>query len=226
MKKSLWLFSRTFIAMLLFLCAEESDAAEVPKSPERLREAASHILVGKITRVESRCQISELEKGGTDYLIQCSIAVESVEKGDRLKAGDELVANCFQPKTRLSLLQSFSLQGHSPVPAAGQQVRAYLIATQGKYHVVHPNGFAPTNGSELVEPLEVAQLGHRNPRFSFLLPLEVWALIAFTALSAAVVVNKFPRLPLQRAFRVVLTGLAALLAVGLIIGVLEFLKCT
>jgi hypothetical protein len=226
MKKSLCLLIRTLVVALLVLGTEKATAAEVPKSPERLREAATHIVTGEIISIESRSRFSTIERGGVDYDIQCSLAVEGVEKGQDVKPGDLLVANCFRPKSRLSILQSFSLQGHSPVPAAGQKVRAYLVSGRGMYYVVHPNGFAPANSGGLIEAREVAQLSRRNPLFTFLLPLELWALIALGIVPAAVVLHNVPKHPFQKAFRWVLAGIAALFTAGLIIGVLEFLMCT
>ena len=87
MKKSLGHLVRTFIAALPLLCGVDASAAEVPKSPERLHEAASHIVTGEITGIESRSRFSKIETGGIDYVIQCSIAVDGVEKGEDIKPG-------------------------------------------------------------------------------------------------------------------------------------------
>jgi hypothetical protein len=226
MKKSLCLVARTFIATLLVLCPEKLPAAEFPKSPERLREAASHIVTGEVTRIEIRSRYSEIEAGSFDYAILCSIAAESVEKGEGVKPGEQLVACCFRPKARLGLLQLFSLQGHRPVPAPGQQVRAYLVRGRGTYSVVHPNGFTPTDSGRLVEADEVAQLGRRSRVFTLLLPLELWVLIAVVVAPTAVVVVVVPRPRLRKVLKLVLAVPAALWAAGLFVGVLGFLAAT
>src|SRR5262249_37248761 len=116
-----------------------------------------------------------------------------------------------------------SLQGHSPVPAAGQQVRVYLVKGRGTYQVVHPNGFAPPDGGRLVEADEVTQLGRGSPVFTLLLPLELWILIAVVVLPAALVVVVVPRPSLRKVLLLVLAVAAALWAAGLFVGVLEFL---
>jgi hypothetical protein len=222
MKKSLCLLARTLIATLLVLCPEKLPAAEAPKSPERLRGEATHIVTGEVTRIEIRSEYSEIEAGSFDYVILCSIAVESVQKGEGIKTGEELVARCFRPKTRLGLLQQDSLQGHWPVPAPGQQVRAYLVRGRGTFSVVHPNGFAPTDSGRLIEADELAQLGRWSPVFTFLLPLELWVLIAMVVVPAAVVVVVVPRPRLRKVLKLVLAVPAALLAAGLFVAVLGF----
>jgi hypothetical protein len=222
MENSLCLMARTFIATLLVLCPEKLPAAEAPKSPERLRGEASHIVTGELTRTEIRSRYSEIEAGSFDYAILCSIAVESVEKGVGIKPGEQLVASCFRPKTRLGFLQQISLQGHWPVPAPGQQVRAYLVRGRGTYSVVHPNGFATTDTGRLIAANEIAQLGRGSPVFTFLLPLELWVLIAVVVVPAAVVVAVVPRPRLRKVLKLVLAVPAALLAAGLFVGVLEF----
>src|SRR5262245_28574701 len=223
MKKSRYLVARTIVATLVVLCPEELLAAEAPKSPERLREAASHIVTGEVTGIEVRCRYSEIEEGGFDHAILCSIAVARVEKGEGVKPGEQLVARCFRPKTRLAVGQLASLQGHWPVPAPGQQVRAYLVKGRGTYEVVHPNGFAPPDGGRLVEADEVTQLGRWSPVFTLLLPLELWLLIAVIVLPAAVVVVVVPRARLRKVLKLALAVPAALWTAGLFVGVLEFL---
>jgi hypothetical protein len=222
MKNSLCLMARTFIATLLVLCPEKLPAAEAPKSPERLRGETSHIVTGELTRIEIRSQYSEIEAGSFDYAILCSIAVESVEKGEGIKPGEQLIASCFRPKTRLGFLQQISLQGHWPVPAPGQQVRAYLVRGRGTYSVVHPNGFTPTDSGRLIEANELAQLGRWSPVFTFLLPLELWVLTAVVVVPAAIVVVVVPRPRLRKVLKLVLAVPAALLAAGLFVGVLGF----
>ena len=155
-----------------------------------------------------------------------SIAVESVQKGEGVKSGEQLVARCYRPKSRLGFVQRDSLQGHRPVPAPGQQVRAYLVRGRGTYSVVHPNGFTPTDSGRLFEADEVAQLRRRSPVFTLLLPLELWVLIAVIVAPAAVVVVVVPRSRLRKVLKLVLAVPAAMCAAGLFVGVLGFLAAT
>jgi hypothetical protein len=226
MKKPLCLVAGTLVATLLVLRPEPLLAAEAPKSPERLREAASHVVTGEVTRIEIRSRYSEIEEGGFDYAIWCTIAVAAVEKGEGVKPGDPLVAHCFRPRTRLAIGQFASLQGQSPIPAPGQQVRAYLVKGRGNYSVVHPNGFTATNSSQLVEADEVTQLGQWSGMFTLLLPLELWVLIALLVVPAALVGVVVPRPRLRKMIQLVLAVPAALWTAGLLVGVLQFLATT
>ncbi len=208
---------------MLVAWSETLSAAEVPKSPERLREAATHIIIGTVTKIDIRSQYSRVEEGSFDYVIACSIAVDSLVKGDGIRRGDELIAHCFRPKSRLGLLQQISLQGHRPVPALGLDVRAYLVAREGKYHVIHPNGFAPAGSTQLIPADEVLRLGRWAPIFTFLLPFEAWLLIAFVAAAAGIFLKLRPNSRFRNALTSALSVAAALAIAGVIAGVIGYL---
>ena len=222
---SLSLVAGTGIATLLVVCSGHLRAAEFPKSPERLREAASHVVTGQVAAVEVRSEYSNIEEGGFDYAIWCTIVVDAAEKGEGVKPGDRLVARCFRPKIRLAIGQSASLQGHSLIPAPGQHVRAYLQKGRG-YCVVHPNGLAPAQGDQLAPADEVDRLGRWSPWFTLLLPLELWVLIAVLVLPAAIMAVVTHRPRLRRALKLVLAVPAALWAAGLSAALLQFLATT
>jgi hypothetical protein len=222
-KKSLSLLAGTCVATLLVACPGHLLAAEAPKAPEQLLKAASHVVTGKVIGIEVRSRYSEIEEGGFDYAIWCTIAVDAVEKGEGVKPGDQLVAHCFRPKTRLAVGQLASLQGHSPIPALGQEIRVYLVKGGRTYHVIHPNGFSPTNSGRLVEADEVIQLGRWSPVFTLLLPLELWVLIALIVLPVAIVALVTPRPRLRRVLNLVLAVPVALWTTGLSVGVAQFL---
>jgi hypothetical protein len=219
---SLSFVAGTGIATLLVVCAGHLRGAEAPKSPEQLREAASHVVTGQVVTVEVRSAYSDIEVGGFDHAIWCAIVVDAAEKGEGVRPGDKLVVRCFRPKARLALGQFASLQGHSPIPAPGQQVRAYLQKGRG-YYVVHPNGFAPEQGDPLAPADEVSRLGWWSPGFTLLLPLELWGLIAVLVLPAAALALVTPRPRLRRALKLVLAVPAALWAAGLSAALLQFL---
>ena len=210
------------IATLLMTCPERLLAAEAPKTAEQLRESASHVVTGKVTRTEIRSEYSKYEEGGFDYAVWCTVAVEAVEKGEGVKPGDRLVVHCFRPKARLAVVQFFSLQGHSPIPAPGQQVRAHLQRGRG-YILVHPNGFTAVQSGQLVEADEVTHLGRWSPLFTLLLPLELWSLVGVLVLPTAVVAigEHGPRLRRVLRWGLVLSG--ALWTAGLSVGVIQFL---
>jgi hypothetical protein len=79
MKKTLCLVVATFVATLLVVCPGQLLAADAPKSPERLRKAASHVVTGQVASIEVRSRYSDIEEGGFDYDIRCRIAVDTVE---------------------------------------------------------------------------------------------------------------------------------------------------
>jgi hypothetical protein len=213
----------TFVATLLLLCPQQLLAAEAPKSRERHREAASHVVTGEVTRIEIGSAYSEIEEGSFDYAIRCRIAVDTVEKGDGIKPGDQINANCFRPKTRLAFVQLMSLQGHSPIPALGQKVRAYLVKGRITYSVVHPNGFTPTDSGRLVDADVVTKLRRWAPVYTLLFPLEFWVLIAVLVLAAAIAIAVVPSPRLRKVLKLVLAVSAGLWAGGLIAGVLQSL---
>ena len=62
--QSLCLVAGTGLATLLVVCSGHLRAAEAPKSPERLREAASHVVTGEVTTIEVRSKYSDIEEGG------------------------------------------------------------------------------------------------------------------------------------------------------------------
>ena len=211
-----------FMAIVLIFFSGKAVAAQAPSSLEKLREKATHIVTGEITGIESRPRLSRIEKGGTDYVIHCHIAVESVEKGEHVKPGDQLVVSCFRPRSRLGFWQSMSLQGHSPVPAVGQKVRAHLLERPGEYHVIHPNGFTSIDGGSLIGARRIEHPPRWSPLFTFLLPLELWALILVVVLPAAVV-GTITRSPdLRKDVKLILALPAGLFAVGLVLGFLEY----
>ena len=61
-------------------------------------------------------------------------------KGPSLKQGHEIIVQAWQPSTRIPPLPG--LQGHQPIPAAGDTVKMYLLKPQQakEYEPLLPNG--------------------------------------------------------------------------------------
>ncbi len=189
--------------------------AEIDKSPAQLRELATHIVTGEVLGVDVRSAHSETEPGGFDYMIHCTIAVDAVEKGTGVTPGDSIVVRCFQPKARLAI--TAGLQGHHPIPAVGQLIRAHFRG-QTEYHVLHPNGLTSVDGNPLQEANEVKRLFRS---FTLLLPLQLWILIGVLVVPVAVLTLFFNRPVLNRVLTLLLLIPAILWTGGLSVGLLH-----
>ncbi len=176
----------TWIGLLCI--ASTLHAARAPQSSAELLEQADLVVTGKVIKVETRSARSQVEKafGNYDWHIDVSIKVESVEKGRGVQVGDEIVTRCFAIRSRKSMTEYMSLQAHDPIPATGQVVRAYLRDGTAGHEVLHPNGFASLDGSDLVPAPEVQSLSQGG--FTYLLPTELLTPLGILLLSIVVLV--------------------------------------
>jgi hypothetical protein len=216
------------VAALLLLTPRELRAACAPLTPEQLEHEANHIVTGKVSAIEIRSEHSEMEGFGSfDFAIYYRIAVNTVERGEGVKPGDELVARCFRAKTLLSFVQTVGwLSGHHPIPKPGQPVPAYLQRRGLAYHAIYPNGFTPMGGGQLVE-LDSRQLRSWLPPFTLLLPLDLWVLVVILVLLLVAILAVFgPKSRRMQDVKLVLAFLSALWTVGLIAGFAQFLAAT
>jgi hypothetical protein len=164
--------------LLLLTCCPTGLAERAPLSAGRLLAAASHVITAKVTAIEIRDEPSTVERGlgNRDAGVYCSLLIKTVEKGKGLQPGDTIIVRCFVASQRRSCFESIGLAGHDPIPRPGQIVRVHL--EEGlPYSVVYPNGFTPASRQPIAEAEQIHKLRHQGPRFSFLLPLEAWALL-------------------------------------------------
>jgi hypothetical protein len=175
-------------AFTLFGAAADIDAARVPRTPDQLLAEADLVVVAEVTKIEIQSERSRVESGfgNYDWGVYSRLLIREVEKGDSVGVGQEIVARSFVVRSRKSAMEYLSLQSHSPIPEMGLIVRTYLQRDGDAYEIVHPNGYASTDGTSLVQSAAVIRL--RKGGYTYLLPLELWIIGGlFAALVASVV---------------------------------------
>jgi hypothetical protein len=113
-------------------------AAKAPLSDDKREKEAYHIVTGKVESLTSGFKKSPTEIGRDlgmhSYLFK--VVVDSVVKGDEIKAGATIEIKAWRRSTRIP-----SLQGQDWVPAKGDRVTFYLTGGKGKpYEPILPNG--------------------------------------------------------------------------------------
>jgi hypothetical protein len=117
--------------------------ASAERAPEE-RSQATHVVVGKVEGVYVR------EEGDTRHYV-VEIAVEKVEKGDNVKAGDTVYVRCylwtpdFYKGKKLTEAEERKLGfrggAYDGIPKEGERVRAFAKFRGGKYDGVYPNWY-------------------------------------------------------------------------------------
>lgn len=159
-----------------------SRAALAPRSPEELFSSAQLVVTGKVIDLTITSERSRIETGfgNYDWLIDLTIRVEQVDKGE-LAVGEEVSVRCFRIRSRKSMTEYFSPVGHSPIPGVGTNVRVYLknetsfLSEEGpSWWVILPNGIDSADDVALEDAPEVASL---SSGYTYLLPLGGWILL-------------------------------------------------
>lgn len=133
--------STVLIALAALALLVQRASAERP--PQR-KEAATNVVTGVIKQIETK----ESPFGGdgvrTDYTAE--VAVEKVDKGEGIKAGDTIKVTWFRV-TKNSTKPIVGAFGHAYSAAKkGQTVRVYLLKGKGDYTVIYN-----TEGMEAVK---------------------------------------------------------------------------
>lgn len=116
-------------------------SAEIPnRSPEKLEDAASHVVVGEVLRIYRSVE-KRTHKERTHSIAE--LAVREVRKGENISRGDHVFARYWRDRWIGPGNPDPGHFGHRGVPEAGDRVVVYLSGDQSKgYRVVSPNGFA------------------------------------------------------------------------------------
>ena len=156
------------VGLSLAILATEALADAPVASAQVRRNKATHIVVGKVSRVYSAA--GPVQDARREVFLVAEIAVESVEKGDGVAPGETLFARYWRADW-LGNSTAFAPPGATtcifPRPEPGDSVRAYLGLNQENglgtrsgrgFNVLFPNGFEIL-GSH-------AQRGSHPPRLS------------------------------------------------------------
>jgi hypothetical protein len=114
------------------------------RAPED-RADATHVVVGVVEDVYSQ----EGAKGANRGHV-VAIAIEKVERGEGLKAGDTFYASCYRPNPNAPDLKKLTEKqqkeylftvdgGYNLVPKAGDRVRVFVRHHRGKYAGIFPD---------------------------------------------------------------------------------------
>jgi len=136
MKYALWLL--VFCTLLLAPALSEVP----PLSPEMQAQQSSHILIGRVLKVEA----AGTESPG-DYpnlIFRVTLRVLDVVKGDGLKSQEELTFTYWQAGKRPPGWVGPGGQ-YQEVPA-DTVVRVYLTKEKTGYRLLSPNGWEKTEG--------------------------------------------------------------------------------
>lgn len=166
-----------FVLGCCCLLASTALAERAPQSTNQLVEQSDLVVVGQITDLKIGTERSHIERGfgNYDWTIDLTIKTTAIEKGT-LTPSDSVVARCFRPKSRKSMMEYVSVSGNHPIPGVGATVRAHLYRIDGLWRVVFPNGLASVSDQpSLSDAPAVGQL--QSGRYTYLLPAEAWALV-------------------------------------------------
>lgn len=137
-------------ALALPLAARPLPPLEIPKkSPERLQEMATHVVVGTAKRV-----YATVEREGSFEFVRyvVELAVDEVEKGEGPEKDTPLYVRWFTKRWRGAGQPPADSSGHYGwTPKSGDRCRAFLARNahdgydpenaDGGYNAIVPNGF-------------------------------------------------------------------------------------
>lgn len=138
---------------LAFAAPVAASAAQAPLTEEELEQAATHVIRGTVTKIDSRVEKSTVEKSflNRDTLFTITVRIEAVTKGEGLEVGKTVEVVAWKPKRRFPPLPG--PQGHSNIPAKGDTVIVFVqLGSDGIHRVIHPNGFQDPDDEEPSPP--------------------------------------------------------------------------
>ena len=148
-----WMLNRPNLALVLLACMECAGLAiaargEVPnRSPEWLREHATHVITGEVISIYER-KSTEGNFKVTRYIAE--VRVKSAEKGAGL-APEQVTYVRYFHRSQRGLIRVADTNGHRELAQEGETLRLYLGQNasdgferdnnDGGYNVMFPNGF-------------------------------------------------------------------------------------
>jgi hypothetical protein len=176
-------FAACLASGFLACLATQADAEKAPQSLRELQQA-DLIVVGTISQIRVESERSRIEGalGNYDWGIYVTLVVDAVEQGQY--SAPQIEFRCFRIKHRRSIAEYFTPSGHRPLPGEGTRVRAYLHKREAQWVAALPNGITAPDAhddgsvmrSRLADAPRIATLQRR--RYTYVLPLEVWVILA------------------------------------------------
>ena len=130
------------LSIVFNLCWVAASEAEIPnKSPEKLQQVATHVVVGDVERIYKTVQKTSSHFEHTYSVAEVTIG--EVKKGGEVVAGDRIFVRFWRKRWIGKGRPAPDHYGHRGVPKEGEQATIYLKGSrQNGYDVVSPNGFA------------------------------------------------------------------------------------
>jgi hypothetical protein len=136
-------------AVLIFLAVFGSPvlAEKANMGPIQLRQTATHVIIGTVTRVYERNHNTDTQKI-TDRVAE--IRIKEIEKGEGLRNGDLLYARYWTSAWLPGATPVPSTSGHRGLPKEGETLRVYLARNaydgfgqnrDGGFSVIGADGF-------------------------------------------------------------------------------------
>ena len=136
------------VVLLLIAFSPSASGEKANMSPEKLRESATHVITGTVSRVYQRGE-KRNDWQYTHYVAE--VRVKDVEKGDGIDPDRPLYARYWKRRWIGKTNVPPSTSGHRGLPAEGDTLRIYLARDaydgftrgndDGGFNVIGANGF-------------------------------------------------------------------------------------
>jgi len=124
-------------------------AEKVDMTPEKLRQTATHIILGTVLHIYERSE-TDNAWDTTHYLAE--VEANAVEKGDNISKGDLVYIRYWRRRWvgAQNDLRILDTAGHRGLPKTGESLRIYLarnaydgfsVTADGGFNVIGANGF-------------------------------------------------------------------------------------
>jgi hypothetical protein len=130
---------------VLIACGVYAEKIDWP--PARLRDTATHVIVGTVATIYAS-RATDKEWDTTSYLAE--VRIETVEKGEGIKAGDLVYVRYWHRSWVAGKIPPPATNGHRGLPKPGESLRIYLArnaydgfgaTNDGGFNVIGANGF-------------------------------------------------------------------------------------
>lgn len=148
MKKQLLWLTLAFAVSIPLITSLSVHSAIPPLSEQKLRERATHIVVGQVTLIKTR---EVPVQYGTNYEHIAKVRIERVDKSlsAQLKPGQTIEVHYTTIKDRKPISPPGSQRQSRPL-AVGTKVKLFLVEREAKrFYLLEPNGWQPHSSSHI-----------------------------------------------------------------------------